>query len=189
MDTRPVASAVTASEIGRREVLLAEAGAALALATLSESVEAAAVAKSGWRFCPDCRGLFAGKGTRSVGACPDGGTHTPATAYSYVLLADLSVTNPSLFKNWFQCKKCRGLFFDDLGETGVCPKGGAHVGTGPAYALWKGTALPFMETGWDECGKCHGLFWHVNSNGVCPAGGEHLPRVHDAEDYKLIILL
>jgi hypothetical protein len=100
-------------------------------------------------------------------------------------LSGISVTDPNLLGSFFQCKKCRGLFVDDLGETGVCPKGGAHAGTGPNYALWAGTALPFMEANWRECVKCSGLYWATGSNGVCPAGGEHQPR---AQDYKLILL-
>ena len=187
MHTRPVASAFASSEIGRRGFLTAGAGAALAIARLTEPVEAAAAAKSGWRYCPKCRGLFAGKGTESVGVCPAGGSHKPLKGYTYLLLSGLSVTNPQLFKNWFQCKKCRGLFADDLGETGVCPKGGAHVGTGPAYDLWFGTSLPFMEADWHECLKCSGLYWPGPSsiNGVCPAGGVHQPR---GENYTLILL-
>jgi len=70
VQTPPVASAIAASGIGRRAVLTAGAGAALALATLTESVEAGAAAKAGWRYCPNCRGLFAGTGTKSVGVCP-----------------------------------------------------------------------------------------------------------------------
>jgi hypothetical protein len=181
MDTRPI---TTAAGIGRRDVLIAGAGAALALATLTEDVEAAA-AKSGWRFCPKCRGLFAGKGTDSVGVCPAGGSHKPLKGYNYLLLTGLIVTDPNLYKNWFQCKKCRGLFANDRGDTGVCPKGGAHKGTGPGYDLWAGTSLPFMEAGWDECSKCSGLYWPVNGAGVCPAGGAHEPR---GDNYKLILL-
>jgi len=144
VQTPPVASAIAASGVGRRAVLTAGAGAALALATLTESVEAGAAAKAGWRYCPNCRGLFVGTGTKSVGVCPAGGTHKPVKDYSYLLLSGLLVTDPKLFKNWFQCKKCRGLFADDRGDTGVCPKGGAHAGTGPAYDVRAGTTLPFM---------------------------------------------
>jgi hypothetical protein len=183
MDTRPVS---TTSGIGRRAVLTAGAGAALALATLTESVEAGATAKAGWRYCPKCRGLFAGTGTKSAGVCPAGGTHTPVKAYSYLLLSGLSVTNPQLYKNFFQCKKCRGLFADDLGDTGVCPKGGAHSGTGPACDLWAGTSLPFMEANWRECLKCSGLYWAGSDNGVCPTGAGHQPG---ADVYTLIWLL
>jgi hypothetical protein len=172
MDTRPL---TTASGIGRRGVLMAGAGAALALATLTESVEAATAAKSGWRYCPKCRGLFAGKGTESVGVCPAGGSHKPLKGYNYLLLTGLSVTDPNLYKNWFQCQKCRGLFANDRGDTGVCPKGGAHKGTGPAYDLWAGTSLPFMEVNWHICLKCFGLYWAGNGNGVCPDGGAHQP--------------
>ena len=46
MATRPV---TTAAGIGRREVLIAGAGAALTLAALTEGAEAAAAATSGWR--------------------------------------------------------------------------------------------------------------------------------------------
>src|SRR5215211_6501725 len=99
MDTRPI---TTAAGIGRRDVLAAGAGAALTLATLTESVEAAAAAKSGWRYCPKCRGLFRGKGTDSVGVCPKGGADKPLAGYTYLLLTGLSVTYPSLYKNWFQ---------------------------------------------------------------------------------------
>ena len=182
MDARPD---TTAAGIGRRDVLVAGAGAAFALATLPESGEAAAAAKSGWRYCSKCRGLFAGKGTDSVGVCPKGGSHKPLKGYNYLLLTGLSVTDPNLYKNWFQCTKCRGMFADDLGETGVCPKGGAHKGTGPAYDLWAGESLPFMETGWDECAKCSGLYWAATGNGVCPTGGAHQPR---GKNYKLILL-
>jgi hypothetical protein len=137
-------------------------------------------------LCPNCRGLFAGKGTKSGGVCPAGGSHQPVKAYSYLLLSGLSVTDPNLFKNWFQCKKCRGLFADDRGDTGVCPKGGAHAGTGPAYDLWAGTSLPFMEANWRECLKCSGLYWAGSDNGVCPTGAGHQPG---ADVYTLIWLL
>lgn len=184
MDTRP---GTTASGIGRRGLLTAGAGAAIAVAALAlpESVEAAAAAKSGWRYCRDCRGLFAGKGTDSVGVCPAGGGHNPLKGYNYLLLSGLEVTNPQLYKNWFQCEKCRGMFADDLGETGVCPKGGAHKRTGPAYNLWAGTSLPFMEDGWRECLKCSGLYWAVGSNGVCPVGDAHQAG---GDNYTLILL-
>ena len=184
MDTR---SDTTATGIGRRDVLVAGAGAALALATLTDSVEAAAAAKAGFRYCSKCRGLFAGAGTKSVGVCPAGGSHKPSKGYNYLLLSGLSVTNPNLYKNWFQCKKCRGLFADDLGDTGRCPKGGAHARTGPAYDLWAGTAPPFMEVDWDECSKCSGFFWTsgVSNIGVCPAGSTHLRR---GDNYSLILL-
>jgi len=185
VQTPPVASAIAASGIGRRAVLTAGAGAALALATLTESVEAGAAAKAGWRYCPNCRGLFAGTGTKSVGVCPAGGTHKPVKDYSYLLLSGLLVTDPKLFKNWFQCKKCRGLFADDRGDTGVCPKGGAHAGTGPAYDVRAGTTLPFMEANWRECNKCSGLYWAGSGDGVCPTGGGHLAS---ADVYTLIWL-
>lgn len=184
MQTRPIASVFASSEIGRRDVLVAGAGAALALATLTKAVAAAATAKSGWRYCPDCRGLFAGKGTKAGGVCPAGGTHDPVKSYSYVLLSGLSVTDPQLFKNWFQCKKCRGLF-NDGGTNRTCPKGGVHAPTGPEYAVWNGTALPFMEADWDWCSKCSGLYWRGAGNGVCPAGGEHGASQFS---FKLILL-
>ncbi len=176
MDTRPVASAIAASEIGRRGVLTAGVGAALALATLTEPVEAAAAAKSGWRYCPKCRGLFAGKGSDAVGVCPAGGAHKPLKGYNYLLLSGLSVEDPSFPENWVRCKKCRGLFQDTAAASSVCPSGGAHVRTGPKYGLWIGGAPPFppfMEANWDRCGSCQGLFWAGNSNSVCPAGGAH----------------
>lgn len=174
MDSQP---GTTTSGIGRRDVLLAGAGAALALATLSESVAAAATAKSGWRYCLTCRGLFAGKGTRSVGVCPAGGPHTPEKAYSYVLLADLQVEDLDLTKVWLQCRKCRGLCIPvappGIPSVGACPKGGTHAPTGPTYAVWKGTALPFMEENWGMCPKCLGLYWAGGANrGVCPADSE-----------------
>jgi hypothetical protein len=166
---------------------VAGVGVALALATLTEDAAAAAAAKSGWRWCLKCRGLFAGQGTKSVGVCAAGGAHKPWTGDSYVLLSDLDYTNADLIKNWFQCQKCRGLYADDLGESGVCAKSGAHKRTGPQNALWKGAAasMPFMEAGWDECVKCSGLVWVNSANGfgVCPAGGVHQ---RNADDYKII---
>ena len=135
MHTRPVTSAVTASGIGRRGFLAAGTGAALAIATLIEHVEAAPAAKSGWRWCTKCRGLFAGKGSDSVGICPAGGAHRLRPGDTYVLLSDLSSTDPTLIKNWFRCEKCRGLFAIDAGDTGVCPKGGAHQPKGDNYKL------------------------------------------------------
>jgi hypothetical protein len=185
VDTRPVTSAVAAG-IGRRDVLTAGIGAALALATLTEDASAAPAAKSGWRWCIKCRGLFAGQGAKSVGICPKGGAHKPRPGDIYVLLSDLTATT-DLDKHWFQCNKCRGLFANDAGDTGDCPKGGGHAKSGPAYALWKGssTTLPFMEAGWDECVTCSGLVWvnAQNGFGVCPAGGAHQPK---GINYKII---
>jgi hypothetical protein len=182
MDTRPL---TTASGIGRRGLLTVGAGAALAIATLTQPMAASAAAKTAWRSCPKCPGLFAGKGTRAVGVCPAGGSHKPVTSYNYLPLSGLSVTNPDLYKNWFPCKKCRGLFYDHPKNPSVCPKGGTHARTGPAYDLWAGTSLPFMETDWHECLKCSGLYWARNSNGVCPDGGEHQPGGHN---YTLLLL-
>ena len=136
MDTRPI---TTASGIGRRDVLVAGAGAALALAVLTEDTEAAAAAKSGWRYCTKCRGLFAGKGTESVGVCPARGAHKPLAGYNYLLLSGLSDDDPGLVKNWYRCEKCRGLFADDAGDTGDCPKGVAHTRIGSSFSLWRGT--------------------------------------------------
>jgi len=154
---------------------------------MPEAVEAAT--KTGWRFCVKCRGLFAGKGTKSVGVCPAGGTHKPLTRNNYVLYTDLGVTDPNLFQNWFRCQKCRGLFADDLGDTGVCPKGGAHAGIDPAYALWTGATIPGMDDAWDECGKCSGLFnWAGGNAGVCPAGGGHARAGGGSQRYTLFFL-
>jgi hypothetical protein len=189
VDTRPDASAVAAAGIGRRGVLTAGVGAALALATLTEDTTAKPAAKSSWRWCIKCRGLFAGKGFDSVGVCPEGGAHNPRSGDIYVLLSDLSSTNSTLVKNWFQCEKCRGLFAIGAGTNNVCPKGGAHKRTGPAYALWKGTGSspPFMEAGWDQCVKCSGLVWVNTQNGFgdCPADGPHQPK---GDNYYLIRL-
>ena len=176
MDTGPVASAVAVPGIGRRGVLTAGVGAALALATLTEEASAAAAATSGWRWCNRCQGMFRGKGTRSVGVCPKGGAHKPAAGFNYLLLSGLSVNDPSFPKTWSQCQKCRGLFQDDAAASGVCPVGGKHVRTGPQYGLWIGGAPPFppfMEADWDRCGLCQGLFWAGATNSACPSGGEH----------------
>jgi hypothetical protein len=187
--TRPGTSAIGASGIGRRGFLAAGTGAALAIAILTEHAGAAPAAKSGWRWCTKCRGLFAGKGSDSVGVCPKGGAHRLRPGDIYVLLSDLSSTDPTLIKNWYQCEKCRSLFAIDAGDTGVCPKGGAHKRTGPAYDLWKGTVTPppFMEAGWDQCVKCNVLCWvnAQNGFGVCPAGGTHQAK---GDNYKLIRL-
>jgi hypothetical protein len=186
MDTEPVASAVAAEGIGRRGVLTAGVGAALALATLTEEASIAAAANSSWRWCFKCRGLFAGQGKKSVGVCPDGGAHKPRPVDIYVLLSDLGSENAELDKFWFRCQKCRGMFANNAGNTGDCPKGAAHAPTGPAHALWRGAAaIPFMEAGWDQCLKCSGLVWvnAQNGFGVCPAGGTHQAK---GLNYKLI---
>lgn len=192
MTAEPAAFAfATAPGIGRRTLLTAGAGGILAVASFTEPATAAGAAvKASWRFCLKCRGLFAGQGARSVGVCPAGGTHQPRKDLTYVLLSGLSVTDPHLFKNWFQCKKCRGLFANDRGDTGVCPKGGAHAGTGPDYDLWTGTSLPFMDGAWDECGKCSGLYnFAGGAAGVCPAGGGHERLGGGATTYTLIVLV
>ena len=129
----------------------------MALAVLTEDAEAAA-AIGGWRWCGKCQALFRGKGTESVGVCPKGGAHKPVAGYNYLLLFGLTVTDGDLIKPWFQCQKCRGLFAPEGSNNGNCPKGGAHKRTGPEYAVWKGTALPFMEPGWWGCTSCFALF-------------------------------
>jgi hypothetical protein len=171
--------------IGRRPLL--GAGVALAVA-LAMPEPAAAATKTGWRFCPKCRGLFAGKGTDRAGVCPAGGKHRPLTTINYVLHYDLGVTDPNLFKNWFRCTKCRGLVADDRGETGPCPAGGLHAITNPAYALWSGATIPGMDDAWDECAKCSGLFnWAGGNAGACPAGGGHV-RSGETTRYTLFFL-
>jgi hypothetical protein len=121
MDTRPE---TTAAGIGRRDVLVAGASAALSLTTLTEPVEAAAAAKSGWRWCNKCDGLFAGQGADAVGVCPTGGRHKPVSSFNYLLLSGLSATHVDLIHSWFQCKKCRGLVAPEGTRNGVFLKAG-----------------------------------------------------------------
>ena len=153
---------------------------------------AAAATQSGWRFCTKCRGLFFrgsgstkprkkknGKkktGNASPGICPAGGKHAPRSDLSYVLhTADSLPSDPQLFEDFQQCSKCRGLFSNDSGDTGVCPAGGSHGSGDVFFALWEGATVPGMDDAWDQCAKCRGVYnWAGSSGaGVCPITGGH----------------
>ncbi len=92
-----------------------------------------------------------GVGRCTLGVCPAGGKHAPRTDLSYVLFtADSLPTNVDLFKNFQQCTKCRALFANDLGETGVCPAGGAHASGDPVRSSRCGRGRP--SPGWTTPG-------------------------------------
>lgn len=38
-------------------------------------------------------------------------------------------------RNWRFCAKCRSLFYNEGGNNGVCPAGGAHVARGWDFYL------------------------------------------------------
>ena len=185
-------------------------GVGLGLAALAAGWEpAGAATQAGWRFCTKCRGLFfqgsaakpkktkkgkkgkrgQGSGGDTLGVCPAGGKHAPRTDLSYVLFtADSLPTNVDLFKNFQQCTKCRALFANDLGETGVCPAGGAHASGDAFFALWQGATVPGMDDAWDECAKCSGVYNYAGGNvGACPAGGGH-ERSGASTRYTLFVL-
>jgi hypothetical protein len=184
-------------------VLRAGAGLGLAASLVSAAEPAEAATETGWRFCTKCRGLFyqgSGPGKskkkkkgkkpadQSLGVCPAGGKHAPRTDLNYVLQFEGSPTNPNLYKNFQKCQKCRGLFANDLGETGVCPAGGAHASGNTFYELWAGPTVPGMDDAWDECIKCSGLFNYAGGNaGSCPAGGGH-ERFSASFRYTLFVL-
>ncbi len=130
-------------------------------------------------------------GSDALGVCPAGGKHAPRTDLSYVLFtADSLPTNPELFKNFQQCTKCRALFANDRGETGVCPVGGAHASGDPGafFALWQGATIPGMDDAWDECAKCSGVYNYAGGNvGACPAGSGH-ERSGASTRYTLFVL-
>ena len=197
---------VRASGTGSTRRGLLRAGLGLGALTLlvATATPAAAATQSGWRFCTKCRGLFFQGGAAkpkkkkkgkksdntSLGVCPAGGKHAPRSDLSYVLhTADSLPTNPQLFKNFQQCSKCRGLFANDLGETGVCPAGGSHASGNIFFALWEGATVPGMDDAWDECSKCSGVFnWAGPSGaGVCPVPGGHA-RASAATRYTLFVL-
>lgn len=192
--------------MSRRALVRAGAGLGAGALIAFAPAPAAAATQTGWRFCTKCRGLFfqgggskrkkKGKngkkgrsaGNTSLGVCPAGGRHAPRTDLNYVVQLNSSFTDPNLFKNFQQCQKCRGLFFEDSGETGICPAGGTHTGGSSLYELWQGATIPGMDDAWDECSKCHGVFnWAGGNAGSCPASGGHL-RSNPATRYTLFTL-
>jgi hypothetical protein len=163
------------ADTSSRRTLLAAGGAA-ALATVAGAAPANAAAyegaELGWRFCPKCRGLFKGKGTKSTGACPAGGKHEPRKDVEYILYRDGN------WPHWWRCSKCAGLFYVVfiLPEEGTCPKGGSHASDDArSFTLWSGAGTPGVtDDAWDACTKCQGLFnWAAGNVGSCPAGGGH----------------
>ena len=162
---------VPEARLGRRGVLVAGTGAALGALALTADEASAAVAKSGWRFCPKCRGLFLSPKNEAGGSCPAGGKHKPRKDISYVLYA-LQGTIGGTWVPWFKCDKCAALFLNASGSTsdGVCPRGGEHNGAGTRFVLWIGGTVPgVMDDAWDMCTKCHGLYnFAGGSVGACP---------------------
>jgi hypothetical protein len=171
---------ISGARLDRRGVLVAGAGVAFgALALTGQDASAADVARTGWRFCLKCRGLFHSPGNDAAGTCPAGAKHKPRKAVNYVLYA---IENPSVgdqWSGWWKCTKCAGLFLrfgsSQPASGGVCPRGGAHSGGGDPVVLWTGVAATgMMEDNWGVCEKCRGLFNFADGNlGDCPEGAEH----------------
>jgi len=79
--------------------------------------------------------------------------------------------------NWYQCVRCRGLFFGKT-SNGVCPRGGEHDSYYDPKNRGRDYSLIHDQSGdgqpnWRWCHKCQGLFFAGNGAGSCPAGGGH----------------
>ena len=80
---------------------------------------------------------------------------------------------PAIQEGWRWCVKCEGMFYAGHGA-GVCPKGGAHDGSGSAhYKVMMNSAFPYGQNGWRWCKKCQGLHYGGFGPGLCAAGGGH----------------
>jgi endonuclease/exonuclease/phosphatase family metal-dependent hydrolase len=88
---------------------------------------------SGWRFCGSCRGLFFGPEVANSKCPTNGGPHnyTESTSFNYALLGVPGDNfDPGKFfkfqPDWRYCTKCKGLFYMQIDDLGVCPAGDAH---------------------------------------------------------------
>jgi hypothetical protein len=156
----------------RRTVLAAGGAAALAAMASAAPADAAGYegVQLGWRFCPNCRGLFFSPKNKPAGTCPAGGKHQPRKDVNYVLYEQ-----GGTWFYWVRCTKCAGLFAGEEEDT-VCPKGGQHTGDNARlYKLWRGPGITGVtDDAWDGCQKCSGLFnWAGGNVGSCPADGGH----------------
>jgi hypothetical protein len=154
---------------------------------LDQSVQAADLFQTGWRYCGKCQGLFFGLHPNSK--CPAGKAHVDMGSY-YTLMYDLPKApgqepwaGPAQ-PGWRWCNKCQGLFFGGI-QAGKCPADGTpHSGSGSGIyrlinnAPWiPDTVQVSMAPGQDQwlyCSKCQGLFFGGTPNsgslgGTCPA--------------------
>ncbi len=132
------------------------------------------MAKSAWRYCNTCHGLFWYQDD-SQGVCPGGGGHQEI-GYRFVLPFNQPETEVTQ-TNWRRCRQCRGLYYDGYPEKGRCPVGGGHVPSTSNNNYLLNHDIPGDDTlqrDWRFCGQCNGLFFDgYPEKGVCPAGGGH----------------
>ncbi len=89
-------------------------------------------------------------------------------------------------QRWQFCIKCDVLFYDGMGNKGVCPEGGGHNAQGFIFNV--PYDIPSSETAqayWRFCDKCFAMFYNsASTKGVCPVGGT---EGHHAQGLKYVL--
>jgi hypothetical protein len=131
-----------------------------------------------WRWCNKCQGLSYAGGAQ-VGTCPAGGSHA-VQSDNYSLLINS--------RNSFLLGDAAGICDWQPGkvfvakDTSMCVVVHAFGGTAdlPTATITVGDA----QSNWRWCSKCQGLAYGGESQGVCPAGGQH--EFQGSDDYSLL---
>lgn len=141
----------------------------------------------GWRRCNKCDVLFFATDI-NASHCPQGDTHTVAADSPLFECSTVEPAEGESLGNWARCKKCKGMFFDNMriNPGGRCPVANppgfrrGHAAGRTVYNLAHEFPDNFPQPGqnkWRFCVKCFGLFFEpLSADTPCAAGGNHVAR-------------
>lgn len=122
---------------------------------MAQEAPAGVTSEDSWCWCRKCQSLhYASPG---AGPCADGGSHDTADSPRFFVASAAYAVGGEI--GWRRCARCQSLF--NPNNTGVCPLGGAHDGTGSSPYSLKLGPVPALDGAGERALEFDGVDDHV----------------------------